>query len=51
MEEISLKVILQRLITIKERADLNRFQSIGKSKFSVSKVGLDIDGKIEFDKK
>ncbi len=29
---------------------LNRFQSIGKSKCSVSKVGLDIDGKIEFDK-
>ncbi len=30
---------------------LNRFQSIGKSKCSVSKVGLDIDGMIEFDKK
>ncbi len=29
---------------------LNRFHSIGKSKLSVSKVGLDIDGKIEFDK-
>ncbi len=29
---------------------LNRFQSIGKSKCSVSKVGLDIDSKIEFDK-
>ncbi len=29
---------------------LNRFQSIGKSKCSLSKVGLDIDGKIEFDK-
>lgn len=25
---------------------LNRFQSIGKSKFPVSKLGLDIDGKI-----
>ncbi len=29
---------------------LNRLHSIGKSKFSVSKVSLDIDGKIEFDK-
>ncbi len=29
---------------------LNRFHSIGKSKCSVSNVGLNIDGKIEFDK-